>query len=40
MAESPPWTYSNKGGGQVRPHLRRIVETAKAWAEAQATRSG
>ncbi|WP_027288769.1 N-formylglutamate deformylase [Rhodovibrio salinarum] len=36
MQESPPWTYSNKGGGLVRPHLRRIVETMRDWAEAQA----
>jgi N-formylglutamate amidohydrolase len=36
MQESPPWTYSNKGGGQVRPHLKRIVETMRAWAEERA----
>jgi len=36
MQESPPWTYSNKGGGSVRPHLRRIVETMRDWAEARA----
>jgi N-formylglutamate amidohydrolase len=38
MTERPPWTYSNQGGGSVRPHLRRIVETMRKWAEEQATR--
>jgi N-formylglutamate amidohydrolase len=36
MQESPPWTYSNKGGGSVRPHLKRIVETMRDWAEERA----
>jgi N-formylglutamate amidohydrolase len=40
MQESPPWVFDDVKAGRIRPHLKRIVETAKAWAEERARTSG
>mgnify|MGYP000701781123 CR=1 FL=1 len=36
MQEAPPWSFDEAAAERLRPHLRRIVETARDWAWARA----